>query len=290
MENPGIPRNTIAILRKHQFHIRKKLGQNFLTDPCVLAKILHAARISEEDCVLEIGPGIGTLTRALAEAAGKVVAVEIDKELIPILEETLADCQNVTVLNHDVLKLDLRELTGRIRGGGSLKVVANLPYYITTPILMKLLESKLALESITVMVQEEVAKRLQSGPGTKDYGSLSLAAQYYAEVRTVAKVPPDCFHPRPGVGSAVVQLAPYPEPSVKVREERFLFALIRASFQQRRKTLVNGLSNAAALGITKETAARALAETGLPPAIRGEALTLEQFAALAEYFLYTSST
>ena len=278
----GIPQNTIAVLQKYHFNFQKKFGQNFLIDTTVLDRIISSAEITKEDCVLEIGPGIGTMTQYLAEHAGSVVAVEIDKALIPILEETLQDYDNVTVINDDILKVDINRLVEEKNGGRPIKVVANLPYYITTPIIMGLFESRVPLKSITIMVQKEVADRMQVGPGTKDYGALSLAVQYYAKPEIVANVPPNCFIPRPNVGSAVIRLTRYEEPSVQVKDEKKMFALIRASFNQRRKTLVNGLGNAGLPGITKESAAAALAQMGLSPTVRGEALTLEQFARLSD--------
>lgn len=278
----GIPQNTIAVLQKYHFNFQKKFGQNFLIDTTVLDRIISSAEITKEDCVLEIGPGIGTMTQYLAERAGSVVAVEIDKALIPILEETLQDYDNVTVINDDILKVDINRLVEEKNGGHPIKVVANLPYYITTPIIMGLFESRVPLKSITIMVQKEVADRMQVGPGTKDYGALSLAVQYYAKPEIVANVPPNCFIPRPNVGSAVIRLTRYEEPLVQVKDEKKMFALIRASFNQRRKTLVNGLGNAGLPGITKESAAAALAQMGLSPTVRGEALTLEQFARLSD--------
>ena len=278
----GIPQNTIAVLQKYHFNFQKKFGQNFLIDTTVLDRIISSAEITKEDCVLEIGPGIGTMTQYLAERAGTVVAVEIDKALIPILEETLQDYDNVTVINDDILKVDINRLLEEKNGGRPIKVVANLPYYITTPIIMGLFESRVPLKSITIMVQKEVADRMQVGPGTKDYGALSLAVQYYAKPEIVANVPPNCFIPRPNVGSEVIRLTRYEEPPVQVKDEKKMFALIRASFNQRRKTLVNGLGNAGLPGITKESAAAALAQMGLSPTVRGEALTLEQFARLSD--------
>ena len=278
----GIPQNTIAVLQKYHFNFQKKFGQNFLIDTTVLDRIISSAEITKEDCVLEIGPGIGTMTQYLAEHAGSVVAVEIDKALIPILEETLQDYDNVTVINDDILKVDINRLVEEKNGGRPIKVVANLPYYITTPIIMGLFESRVPLKSITIMVQKEVADRMQVGPGTKDYGALSLAVQYYAKPEIVANVPPNCFIPRPTVGSAVISLTSYEEPPVQVKDAKKMFALIRASFNQRRKTLVNGLGNAGLPGITKESAAAALAQMGLSPTVRGEALTLEQFARLSD--------
>lgn len=282
MANLGIPRNTIEVLQRHNFTFQKKYGQNFLVDPNVLERVMDAAGVSGEDCVLEIGPGIGTMTQLLAERAGKVVAVEIDRNLIPILEETLAPYSNVTVINEDILKLDVEE-TIRVRGEGRpVKVVANLPYYITTPIIMSLLEGGAPLESITVMVQKEVAERMQAGPGTKDYGALSLAVQYYSRPEVVANVPPNCFIPRPNVGSAVIRLTRYGTPPVQAADPGKLFAVIRASFNQRRKTLANSLANAPGLPASRERVAGILEEMGLPAMIRGEALTLEQFAALSD--------
>lgn len=281
MANLGIPQNTIAVLQKYNFNFQKKFGQNFLIDTTVLERIIDAAEITKDDCVLEIGPGIGTMTQYLAERAGEVVAVEIDKALIPILEDTLSEYDNVTVINEDILKADIEKLAMERNGGKPIKVVANLPYYITTPIIMGLFESHVPLKSITIMVQREVADRMQVGPGTKDYGALSLAVQFYAEPKIVANVPPNCFIPRPNVGSAVIRLTRYSEPPVKVDDEKKMFALIRASFNQRRKTLVNGLVNAPNLDISKEQVVQALEKMGLPSAVRGETLTLEQFAELS---------
>lgn len=282
MANLGIPQNTIEILQKYHFNFQKKYGQNFLIDTGVLDRIITAAEITKEDCVLEIGPGIGTMTQYLAERAGEVVAVEIDQNLIPILKETLAAYDNVTVIQDDILKVNVRKIVEEKNGGKPIKVVANLPYYITTPIIMGLFEKHIPLKSITIMVQKEVAERMQVGPGTKDYGALSLAVQYYAKPEIVANVPPNCFIPRPNVGSAVIRLTRYEEPPVKTGNEEKMFALIRASFNQRRKTLVNGLTNAPGLGLTKEQVTEALEQMGLPATIRGEALTLEQFASLSD--------
>ena len=281
MANLGIPQNTIEVLQKYHFNFQKKYGQNFLIDTGVLDRIIAAAEITKEDCVLEIGPGIGTMTQYLAEAAREVVAVEIDKALIPILEDTLSAYDNVTILNEDILKVDINGIVQERNGGQPIKVVANLPYYITTPIIMGLFEQHVPLKSITIMVQKEVADRMQVGPGTKDYGALSLAVQYYAKPEIVANVPPNCFIPRPNVGSAVIRLTRYEEPPVQVRDEQKMFALIRASFNQRRKTLVNGLGNASNLQVSKEQAAQALEQMGLSPTVRGEALTLEEFAELS---------
>lgn len=281
MANLGIPQNTIAVLQKYGFNFQKKYGQNFLIDTNVLDKIVSAADIGKDDCVLEIGPGIGTMTQYLAEAAREVVAVEIDRALIPILEDTLSAYDNVKIINEDILKVDINRIAQEKNGGKPIKVVANLPYYITTPIIMGLFEQHVPLKSITVMVQREVADRMQVGPGTKDYGALSLAVQYYAQPELVANVPPNCFIPRPGVGSAVIRLIRYEEPPVQVKDESLMFAVIRASFNQRRKTLVNSLNNAPGLRFSKEQVAETLEKMGLPATIRGEALTLEQFAQLS---------
>ena len=281
MEKLSNPQKTIEVLQKYNFSFQKKFGQNFLIDPHVLYKIIAAAEITKDDFVLEIGPGIGTLTQYLAEAAREVVAVEIDSTLIPILEDTLSAYDNVSVINEDVLKVDLRKLAEERNGGKPIKVVANLPYYITTPIIMSLFESHVPLKSLTVMVQKEVALRMQAGPGTKDYGALSLAVQYYASPYLAANVPPNCFMPRPNVGSAVIRLTRFEETPVQVKDEKLLFRLIRASFNQRRKTLQNGLVNSQELDFTKEQVAAAIATLGVSPSVRGEALTLEQFAALA---------
>lgn len=278
------PQKTIETIQKYQFAFQKRFGQNFLIDSHVLDKIVNAAGITKEDCVLEIGPGIGTMTQYLAEHAGRVVAVEIDTNLLPILAETLKDYSNVTVINEDILKVDMNQLVKEYNQGRPIKVVANLPYYITTPIIMGLFESNVPIENITVMVQKEVADRMQVGPGSKDYGALSLAVQYYASPYIVANVPPNCFIPRPNVGSAVIRLTRYQEPPVQVKDVKLMFRLIRASFNQRRKTLQNGLNNSPELSFSKEKIAAVIESLGLPPAIRGEALTLEQFAALANAF------
>ena len=278
----GNPKQTIEIIQKHGFMFQKKFGQNFLIDTRVLEKIVAAAGVTKDDCVLEIGPGIGTLTQYLAEAAGHVIAVEIDRNLIPILEETLAEHENVTVVNQDILKTDIKGLADVYHGGRPLKVVANLPYYITTPIVMSLLEGEDLVDSITVMVQKEVAERMMEGPGSKEYGALSLAVQYYARPEIVANVPPNCFIPRPSVGSAVIRLTKHETPPVQVKDPKKMFQLIRASFNQRRKTLPNGIGNAPELPYTREQAAAALEKMGLSPAVRGEALSLSQFAELAD--------
>lgn len=285
MATLGIPQNTIAVLQKYNFTFQKKYGQNFLIDSHVLEKIMDAAEIGKDDCVVEIGPGIGTMTQYLAERAGEVVAVEIDKNLIPILAETLADYKNVSIINEDILKVDLNRIVEEKNGGRPVKIVANLPYYITTPIIMGLFENHVPVKSITVMVQKEVADRMQVGPGTKDYGALSLAVQYYAKPEIVAIVPPNCFIPRPNVASAVIRLTCHEKKPVEVKNEKGMFALIRASFNQRRKTLANSLSNAQNLSLTREQVTEALESMQLSPTIRGEALTLEQFAALADILL-----
>ena len=282
MATLGILSNTIEVLQKYHFNFQKKFGQNFLIDTHVLEKIMNAAQISKDDCVVEVGPGIGTMTQYLAERAGHVVAVEIDKALIPILSDTLSAYDNVEVINEDILKVDLNRLVQEKNGGRPIKVVANLPYYITTPIIMGLFESHVPLQSITIMVQKEVADRMQVGPGTKDYGALSLAVQYYAEPYIVANVPPNCFIPRPGVGSAVIRLNRYQEPPVKVKDEQLMFRLIRASFNQRRKTLQNGIANSGELSFAKEQIAKALESLGISANIRGESLSLAEFAALSD--------
>lgn len=278
----GNPQNTIAVLQKYNFVFQKKFGQNFLIDEHVLDKIIRAADIGPDDFVLEIGPGIGTMTQYLSCAAGKVVAVEIDRALIPILEDTLEGFENVRVINEDILKVDIGKLAREENGGRPIKVVANLPYYITTPIIMGLFENHVPIQSITVMVQKEVADRMQVGPGTKDYGALSLAVQYYAKPYIAANVPPNCFMPRPKVGSAVIRLDRYEKPPVEVSDEKMMFRLIRASFNQRRKTLANGLKNSPELDFTKEEIEQAIASLGKGPSVRGEVLTLEEFAALTD--------
>lgn len=280
MADLGNYTNTSEVLKKHQFRMQKKYGQNFLIDANILNKIIEAAQITEKDCVLEIGPGIGTMTQYLAEAAGKVIAVEIDRGLIPVLEDTLSSYDNVVVLCEDILKMDLEALS-RENGGRPIKVVANLPYYITTPIIMALFESHIPLTSITVMVQSEVADRMQVGPGTKDYGALSLAVQYFAKPEVVARVPASCFIPRPNVDSTVIRLVRHTSPPVEVADEAYLFAIIRASFNQRRKTLVNGLVNAENLGVTRQQVEEVLEQMGISKTIRGETFTLERFAELS---------
>lgn len=277
----GNPQNTIEILQKYRFNFQKKFGQNFLIDTRVLDKIIRAADIGRDDLVIEIGPGIGTMTQYLAGAAGKVIAVEIDRNLIPILQDTLSDFDNVRIINDDILKVDICRLVQQENAGKPVKVVANLPYYITTPIIMGLFENHVPLESITVMVQKEVADRMQTGPGSKDYGALSLAVQYYARPYIVANVPPNCFMPRPRVGSAVIKLTRHSQPPVVVRDERLMFDIIRAAFNQRRKTLANALKNSARLDFTKEQIAEGINRLGKGAGIRGEALTLEEFAALS---------
>ena len=280
----GEPQHTIAVLKKYNFHFQKKFGQNFLIDTYVLERIISEACVTKDDFVVEIGPGIGTMTQYLCETAGAVAAVEIDKNLIPILHDTLSEYDNVDIINEDILKVDIAALAEEKNGGKPIKVVANLPYYITTPIIMGLFESHVPIESITVMVQKEVADRMQCGPGTKDYGALSLAVQYYAKPEIVANVPPNCFMPRPSVGSAVIRLTRHEKPPVEVADEKLMFRLIRASFNQRRKTLVNGLKNASDLSFSKEQIEAAIEAIGQPLTIRGEALTLEQFAALSNQF------
>ena len=285
MEKLSNPQRTIEVIKKYEFCFQKKFGQNFLIDGHVLDKIIAGAGVTKHYMMLEIGPGIGTMTQYLAEAAGKVVAVEIDRNLLPILQETLADYDNVKVIHADVLSLDLEKLVQEENGGRPIKVVANLPYYITTPIIMALFEQHVPLANVTVMVQKEVAARMKSGPGSKDYGALSLAVQYYAEPYIVANVPCNCFMPRPNVDSAVIRLTRYEEPPVQVKDEKMLFKIIRASFNQRRKTLQNGLNNSSELNFTKDQIAAAIAEAGFSPSVRGEALTLEQFAKLTDILL-----
>ena len=281
MATLGNPSNTIEVLQKYKFNFQKKFGQNFLIDTHVLDKIIRESKVTKEDCVIEIGPGIGTMTQYLCENAREVVAIEIDKNLIPILEDTLSAYDNVTVINEDVLKVDIKKLAEEKNSGKPIKVIANLPYYITTPIIMGLFESHVPIDSITIMVQKEVADRMQEGPGSKEYGALSLAVQYYAKPEIVANVPPNCFMPRPNVGSAVIRLTCHEKPPVEVKSEKFMFDLIRASFNQRRKTLVNGLTNASFLSVTKEQVTEALEKMELSPTIRGEALSLEEFAKLS---------
>lgn len=284
MATLGNPQKTIEIIQKYEFMFQKKFGQNFLIDTHVLDKIILAAGVTKEDCVLEIGPGIGTMTQYLAENAGHVVAVEIDSNLIPILKETLADYDNVTVIHDDILKVDINKIAQDFNGGRPIKVVANLPYYITTPIIMGLFEGGVPIDNITVMVQKEVADRMQVGPGSKDYGALSLAVQYYAEPYIVANVPPNCFMPRPGVGSAVIRLTRHKTSPVEVKEPDLMFRLIRASFNQRRKTLQNGLNNSPEVSFTKEQIIEAIEQMGLSPSVRGETLTLKEFAGLSNCF------
>ena len=281
----GNPKYTIEVLQKYDFVFQKRFGQNFLIDTHVLEKIIREANITKDDFVLEIGPGIGTMTQYLAEAAREVTAVEIDDALIPILKDTLKDWDNVSVIHGDILKTDISRIAEEKNNSRPIKIVANLPYYITTPIIMGLFEKHVPVESITIMVQKEVAERMQTGPGSKDYGALSLAVQYYAHPEIVANVPPNCFMPRPKVGSAVIRLTRYQECPVKTADEKMMFRIIRASFNQRRKTLVNGLKNSQELNFSKEEIEQALTKCGLPLNIRGEALTLEQFAALTDAFL-----
>lgn len=285
MATLGIPQNTIEVLQKYHFNFQKKFGQNFLIDTHVLEKIIAAADVTKDDFVLEIGPGIGTMTQYLCEHARAVAAVEIDKNLIPILGDTLGAYDNVEIINQDILKVDIRKLAEEKNGGRPIKVVANLPYYVTTPIIMGLFESHVPIDSITVMVQKEVADRMQVGPGTKDYGALSLAVQYYAAPEIVAIVPPNCFMPRPKVGSAVIRLTRHKEPPVQVEDEKLMFRIIRASFNQRRKTLANGLKNSGELTLSKEVIEESITELGVPVTIRGEALSLAQFAELSNIIL-----
>ena len=280
----GNPKNTIEVIQKYDFDFQKKFGQNFLIDERVLEKIISAAEVNKDDFVLEIGPGIGTMTQYLAENAREVMAVEIDKNLIPILSDTLSAYDNVSILNADILKVDIAKIVEEKNGGKPVKVVANLPYYITTPIIMGLFENQVPVDSITIMVQKEVADRMQVGPGTKDYGALSLAVQYYAKPKIVANVPPNCFMPRPKVGSAVIRLERYEKPPVEGKNEKLMFRIIRASFNQRRKTLVNGLKNSQEIPFSKEQIEQALGMCGLSLSVRGEALTLAQFAQLANAF------
>ena len=280
----GNPKSTLEIINKYDFMFQKKFGQNFLIDSNIVEKIVREANVTKEDMVLEIGPGIGTMTQYLCEAAKNVVVVEIDKNLIPILGETLAAYDNVTIINEDILKVDINELAEKYNGGRPIKVVANLPYYITTPIIMQLFESNVPIDSITIMVQKEVADRMQVGPGTKDYGALSLAVQYYANPKIVLNVPPTCFMPKPNVGSAVIKLTRHTDNPVNPKDAKFMFKLIRAAFNQRRKTLMNALNNAPDINYSKEQIANAIKEAGFSETIRGEALTLEEFARLSDAF------
>ena len=281
MAELGNPQNTIEVLQKYRFNFQKKFGQNFLIDTHVLDKIIDASGVTEDDFVLEIGPGIGTMTQYLCERAREVVAVEIDKNLIPILSDTLKNYSNVTVINEDILKLDICKLAEEKNQGKPIKVVANLPYYITTPIIMGLFESHVPIDSITIMVQKEVAERMQEKPGSKEYGALSLAVQYYAKPEIVANVPPNCFMPRPNVGSAVIRLTRHEKPPVEEEDEKLMFRIIRASFNQRRKTLANGLNNSPEIHLPKEVIQESIVSLGVPENIRGEALSLEQFAELS---------
>lgn len=276
------PTNTLAVISKYGFVFQKKYGQNFLIDENIVAKIVREAGVTKDDFVLEIGPGIGTMTQLLCENAKEVAAVEIDKKLIPILEETLSEYENVTIINEDILKVDIAALAVEKNEGRPIKVVANLPYYITTPIIMGLFESHVPIESITVMVQKEVADRMQTGPGSKDYGALSLAVQYYAKPEIVMNVPPECFMPRPGVGSAVIRLVKHAVNPVAVKDEALMFKLIRASFNQRRKTLANGLNNSPEINLPKDVITQAIEELGKGASVRGEALTLDEFARLSD--------
>ena len=279
----GNPTNTLAVINRYEFAFQKKFGQNFLIDQGIVEKIVREAGVTKDDFVLEIGPGIGTMTQILCENAREVAAVEIDRKLIPILNDTLSEYDNVTIINDDILKVDINKLAEE-KNGGPIKVVANLPYYITTPIIMGLFESHVPLDSITIMVQKEVADRMQTGPGSKDYGALSLAVQFYAKPEIVVNVPPECFMPRPNVGSAVIRLKRHETRPVDVKDEKLMFRIIRASFNQRRKTLANGLNNSPEIGYTKEQIAAAIEELGRGASIRGEALTLEEFARLSNIF------
>ena len=280
----GNPTNTLAVINRYEFAFQKKFGQNFLIDQGIVEKIVREAGVTKDDFVLEIGPGIGTMTQILCENAREVAAVEIDRKLIPILNDTLSEYDNVTIINDDILKVDINKLAEEKNGGRPIKVVANLPYYITTPIIMGLFESHVPLDSITIMVQKEVADRMQTGPGSKDYGALSLAVQFYAKPEIVVNVPPECFMPRPNVGSAVIRLKRHDTRPVDVKDEKLMFRIIRASFNQRRKTLANGLNNSPEIGYTKEQIAAAIEELGRGASIRGEALTLEEFARLSNIF------
>ena len=289
MESLGNVKNTIEVLQKYNFNFQKKFGQNFLIDNNILEKIVDAAQLTQEDCVLEIGPGIGTMTQYLAQRAKTVIAVEIDKNLIPILEDTLSLYDNVKILNEDILKVDINRIVEEENNGKPIKIVANLPYYITTPIIMQMFESHIALESITVMVQKEVADRMQAVPGTKDYGALSLAVRYYSQPEIITRVPASCFMPRPNVDSTVIRLTGYDGPSLEVTDEAYLFAVIRASFNQRRKTLVNGLANAPNLGVSKDEIKKILDQMGLSESVRGETLTLERFIELSNRLITVRS-
>ena len=280
----GNPTNTLAVINRYEFAFQKKFGQNFLIDQGIVEKIVREAGVTKDDFVLEIGPGIGTMTQILCENAREVAAVEIDRKLIPILNDTLSEYDNVTIINDDILKVDINKLAEEKNGGRPIKVVANLPYYITTPIIMGLFESHVPLDSITIMVQKEVADRMQTGPGSKDYGALSLAVQFYAKPEIVVNVPPECFMPRPNVGSAVIRLKRHETRPVDVKDEKLMFRIIRASFNQRRKTLANGLNNSPEIGYTTEQIAAAIDELGRGASIRGEALTLEEFARLSNIF------
>lgn len=284
MATLGNVKNTTEVLQKYGFNFQKKFGQNFLVDTHVLEKIIRESGVTKDDCVLEIGPGIGTMTQYLCENAGRVIAVEIDKNLIPILEDTLGEYDNVTVINDDILKVDIGEIVKEKNNSRPIKVVANLPYYITTPIIMGLFEKKVPLESITIMVQKEVADRMQVGPGTKDYGALSLAVAYYAEAETVMIVPRNCFMPRPNVDSAVIRLTRHERAPVTVGDDKLMFSIIRAVFNQRRKTMVNSVSGGG-LGITKEMVAEILAKMGENPAVRGETFDLEKFARFTDLYI-----
>ena len=278
----GNAKNTMEIIRKYEFVFQKRFGQNFLIDSHVIEKILSSSDIKEDDCVIEIGPGIGTLTQYLGKYAGKVIAVEIDKKLLPVLNDTLRDWNNIEIINDDIMNIDLKRLAEEKNEGRPFKVVANLPYYITTPVIMRLLEENIPVESITVMIQKEVADRMKAGPGSKDYGALSLAVSYYAEAETTANVPCNCFIPRPKVDSVVIHLQKYKTPPVNVEDPDLMFRLIRASFNQRRKTLANGIKNAQYLSYSREEVEEALIKCGLDTQIRGEQLSLTDFAKLSD--------
>lgn len=283
MQKIVTPEGTKAVLNKYPFVFQKKFGQNFLIDPRVLDKIIHASHITKEDCVLEIGPGIGSVTQALIENAGKVISVEIDSQLIPILEDQFGQNEHFKLIHKDVLKLDLEKLLEEEASGKKIKVVANLPYYITTPIIMTLLENKLPIESITVMVQKEVADRLASGPGSKQYGAITVSMNYYCTTSLVANVPQNCFMPRPNVDSAVIKLDLYEKPPIEIKDEKQFFRIIRAAFSQRRKTLLNTLVANGELGLSKEVIKELLDSKGIGSTTRGETLSLEQFGKLSDY-------
>ncbi|SFB22809.1 16S rRNA (adenine1518-N6/adenine1519-N6)-dimethyltransferase [Acetitomaculum ruminis DSM 5522] len=279
------PTKTLGLIKRYGFNFRKDYGQNFLIDANILETIVEKSEITKDDCVLEIGPGIGTMTQYLCEAAGKVIAVELDKALLPILDETLAEYKNVEIINNDILKVDINKLVEEENNGNPIKVVANLPYYITTPIIMKLFEARVPLKSITVMVQSEVAERMQVGPGTKDYGALSLAVQYYAKPEIIASAGPKCFIPAPKVGSSVIKLLRHENPPVEVKNEKLMFRIIRAVFNQRRKTMVNALNNSPEVPANKELVKVVLEKMEKSLTVRGETFTLEDFATFTNYLV-----